>query len=113
LFNYTPKNKNLNPATQYIPKAYGILNLFAGVRAKNGAWEFSVAGRNILKNKTILTQGLQLQTLTRPPSGNLLAVPTEQLSFAPGSTNLSGYNTISYVARREFQVSARFAFGSR
>jgi iron complex outermembrane receptor protein len=113
LFNYTPKNKNLNPATQYIPKAYGILNLFAGIRAKDGAWEFSVAGRNILKNKTILTQGLQLQTLTRPPSGNLTAQPTEQFSFAPGTTNLSGYNTISYVARREFQVSARFAFGSR
>ena len=113
LFNYTPKNKNLNPVTSFIPKPYGLLNLFAGLRGDNGAWEVSVSGRNILNKKTLLSRGTGAagtgQSLTRPIGG-----PTDQanqLAFSP--SNLSGYTTISFVARREFQVSARFAFGSR
>lgn len=109
LFNYTPSNTNLNAVTTYIPKAYGLLNLFAGVRAKDGTWEVSAAVRNVLNNRETLALGLQPQTLTRPPSGN----PGENLSFAPGTTNLSGYNTISFAPRREFQLSLRYAFGSR
>ena len=108
MFNYTPKNKNLNPnpAINYLPKAYGILNLFAGIRADDGAWEVSVAARNALNSKHIITQGVSGQALTRPPGNS-----GQQLAFSPG--NLSGYRTISYTPRREFQLSARFAFGSR
>jgi iron complex outermembrane receptor protein len=105
LYNYTPKNKNLAPPS-FIPKAYGLLSLFAGVRGDDGSWEISVSGRNILNNKTILSLGAAPGNLTRPPAGDL-----SQLSFS--SNNQSGFTSISFVAQREFSVSARFAFGSR
>lgn len=111
LFNYTPRNKNA-AATGFIPHAYSILNLWLGLRADNGAWEFSVSGRNILNNKTRLTQGLQVSGLTG--AGRFGATT---LTFAPlipnSQSGNSGYTTVSFVDRREFSVNLRFAFGSR
>jgi iron complex outermembrane receptor protein len=118
LYNYYPKNKNrldavsvdTTPATQRPPRAYGILNLYAGIRAEDGAWEFSVSGRNILNNKTILSRSLDAGTLIAPQSG-MHFVSNAAGTFVTSAN--SGYRTISFVDRREFSISARFAFGSR
>ena len=111
LFNYTPRNKNAL-ATGFIPHAYSILNLWLGLRADNGAWEFSVSGRNILNNKTRLTQSLQDLQLTQ--AGRFGLVPSTFAPVIPGTqSGDSGYRTATFVDRREFAVNLRFAFGSR
>lgn len=79
--------------------AYGLLNLFAGVRAPDGAWEISVFGKNILREKQVLSVGGGLLSTTyRSPASN---------------TFRSEYRSVAVTAPREFGISARFALGSR
>lgn len=76
--------------------AYGILNLYAGLRAQNGAWEVSLYGKNI----TEVTKTVSVE-----------ATPY-QLS-SPFATLTSRYSGVTVTAPREFGVTARIAFGSR
>jgi hypothetical protein len=97
LFNYVPENTNRSLGDfGFTPKGYGILNLYTGIRATDGSWELSLSGSNILNNRTILSETTNESRLLRP-FGN----------------QLSGYRTVSFVQRREFQLSFRYAFGSR
>jgi Outer membrane receptor proteins, mostly Fe transport len=99
-FNYTPKNENrrlLNAA--FVPEAYGLVDLFAGLRSKDGAWEISVSARNLLNDQTVLNRDSTDATFVTSP-----------FSLFGAST---GYRSISFVQRRQFQLSVRYAFGSR
>lgn len=79
--------------------SYGLLNLFAGIRAPDGAWEISVFGKNILRKNQVLNVGAGLQSTTyRSPAAN---------------TFQSQYRSITVTAPREFGIAARFALGSR
>lgn len=79
--------------------AYGLLNLFAGVRAPDGAWEVSLFGKNILHEKQVLSVGAGLQSTSyRSPAAN---------------TFQSQYRSVAVNAPREFGIAARFALGSR
>jgi iron complex outermembrane receptor protein len=113
LYNYYPKNTN---STAYQSKAYGLLSLFAGLRASNGAWEFSIAGRNILNNKTVLTQGVVDGNLVSPGQNLNWSYAADSTPANGGSyitSQNAGYRALTLTQRREFQVSARFSFGSR
>lgn len=104
LFNYYPRNTNRQVSNiSFVPDAYTILNLFVGLRSSRGDWEVSLSGRNILNNKTILSQGLNDGTLITPP----------QYSGVSPFGATSGYPSISFVQRREFSLNLRWAFGSR
>jgi iron complex outermembrane receptor protein len=76
---------------------YGLLNLFAGVRAPDGAWEITAYGKN-------LTNAFRVLSRSNGAEGTVLNGVTNS------STN---YFAITSTQPREFGVTARFAFGSR
>ncbi len=79
--------------------SYGLLNLFAGLRDPDGAWEISLFGKNILRERQVLSVG---------------SAVTSQTVRTPGSiTYRSEYRTVSVTAPREFGLSAKIALGSR
>lgn len=80
--------------------SYGLLNLFGGIRDKDGAWEVTVFAKNVTKEREILTVGnAPLTTTVR--------------SFRGNQNSVSQYRAITVTAPREFGVTARVAFGSR
>jgi len=109
LFSWKGSTKN-DPANLYDDVgAYGILNLYAGLRAPNGAWELGVYAKNV-GNVTRLVSG----------DGSPLDSSTTMLKAAGGTpspmgsqTYTSYYRGVSVTAPREVGVSLRFALGSR
>jgi iron complex outermembrane receptor protein len=84
--------------------AYGLLNLYLGVRDPAGAWEVQFFGKNIANDRTVLTvDNGPLQTSYRQISA----------TGAASAIATSPYTQITMVPRREFGVNLRFAFGSR
>ena len=79
--------------------AYGLLNLFAGVRDRDGAWEVSLFAKNLLNERQVLAVG----------SGPL----TASVRTPAPITYTSQYRSVSVTAPREIGVSARIAIGSR
>ena len=88
---------------------YGLLNLYAGLRAPDGAWEVGAYVKNV-GNVTRLASG----------DGSPLDSSTTLLRVAPGNplpfgsqTYSSYYRGVSVTPPREFGVSMRFALGAR
>lgn len=77
---------------------YGLLNLYAGVRASNGSWEIMAYGKNVANTFRVLSRS------NGPETTNVIN------AGGPISTNYFG---ITSTQPREFGVTARFAFGSR
>ncbi|CAN7633720.1 TonB-dependent receptor [Phenylobacterium sp. LjRoot219] len=99
LFTYYPENGRQTPALTIDP--YGLLNLYAGVRSNDGAWELAFFTKNALNHGQILDQGVDpLRT------GSVEG-------FFGAQTGASGYTTSRYTAPREVGVTIRYAFGSR
>ena len=87
--------------------AYGLLNLYGGIRASNGAWELGVYAKNV-SNVTKLTQGNDnvftasttlVNALTQRPFGSALYS--------------SNYRGVAVTPPREIGVTFKLAFGSR
>jgi iron complex outermembrane receptor protein len=81
-------------------KAYGLLNLFAGIRAPNGKWEFTAFAKNIFNT---------YRTLSRDATPRITTFAT----FTGGGALPTNYRLITSTAPREFGVSGTFSFGSR
>ena len=96
----------VRPSRRIAPESYAILNLWIGLRGERGDWEISASARNLLNNKTVLSRSLDQANLINPPGG-LFGIPSS------GTSVPSGYRTISFVDRREFQLNFRYSFGSR
>lgn len=80
-------------------KAYADVNLFAGLRDPEGAWEIGVYAKNLFDTQ---------RALLRSSSPAALNVRT------PGVTNVaSPYRVVTYTPPREFGLTARIALGSR
>ena len=110
LFTYYPKNENRMEPGLTVDN-YGLLNLYAGLRSQDGAWEFSVFAKNALQNKTLLDKS--------PVAANLngliinqpfVGFPTSGAGSLPSS---SGYYTTQVTPPREIGVNLRYAWGSR
>lgn len=100
LFSFFGKTQgNPDNAFDDVP-AYGILNLFAGLREQEGGWEISLFGKNITQERRVLTVG-----------GSLLT--TNYQVLATGITASAPYRAITMTAPREFGVNLRVALGSR
>lgn len=87
--------------------AYGILNLYAGVRDSEGAWEIGLYAKNVA-NVTRLVSG----------NDNVYTASTTLLdvsNFSVFGSDLysSNYRGVSVTPPREIGVSLRFALGSR
>jgi iron complex outermembrane receptor protein len=105
LFTYYPENQNRAEANFTVP-SYGLLNLYAGVRSRDGAWEVSLFAKNALYNKTLLDRSPVAQSLD-----NVLTTPT--IGFAGAFPSSSGYFGTQVTPRREVGVNVRYAWGSR
>lgn len=97
LFSYYPKNNRQTAATVINP--YSTLNLYAGVRSQDGAWEVSLFAKNAFKTDQTLDQGVDPQALS---------ATTSFPQVLP-----SGYVLSSFTPRREVGVTVHYAFGSR
>lgn len=101
LFSFYGASQN-DPSVSYDDiGAYGLLNLFAGVRAANRSWELTFFGKNVFNT-------------TRYTRFDGPATTSYQAPFLGGGQNLvSTYSQITTTAPREFGVNLRVAFGSR
>jgi len=78
-------------------KAYGLLNVYAGLRHPEGNWEFSLYAKNLTNTfRVVSNEGLR---------------STSTLSH--GTLSYTNYYGITVTEPREFGINARFAFGSR
>ena len=100
LFNYYGRNPNVSEF--YTAPAYGILNLFLGLRSQDDAWEGEIFAKNALNNKTILLQG--------GPGAPTIDNANGALTAEFGS---SGYYGTLVTPRPEFGITATYRFGSR
>ncbi|CAN7253102.1 TonB-dependent receptor [Phenylobacterium sp. LjRoot219] len=94
LFTYYPENTRRSVAQ--VIDSYNLLNLYAGLRSDDGAWEVALFAKNAFKTEETLSRDAVAYTV----SGNTL----------PGT---SGYFGTTFTPRREVGVNVRYAFGSR
>jgi iron complex outermembrane receptor protein len=79
---------------------YTLLNLYLGLRDRDGAWEVTLYGKNITDTERVLRRDSTPATLP----------------YQIGRTSVTGvtsYRRISMTEPREFGVQLRYAFGSR
>jgi iron complex outermembrane receptor protein len=96
LLSYYPENKRRNAG--YTVPDYGLLNLFAGVRSPDGAWDVNMFARNLTKTGVETSRDVDYTT----PAGAVTSFFGD-----------SGYRWTSYTPPREIGVSLRYAFGAR
>jgi iron complex outermembrane receptor protein len=100
-FNLAHRGDNPNYGYVTGAKAYDLFDLFAGVRAQDGAWEISAYAKNLFNEKSELTR-TQLTSNLVPANASLNA------QFGP-----SGYFLVTSTTPREVGLTVRYAFGSR
>jgi iron complex outermembrane receptor protein len=93
LFNYYPENNRRS--TALVIDDYSLLNVYAGVRSQDGAWEVSLFAKNAFKTDEVTSLDANAYTVSGNPFGS------------------SGYFGTTYTPRREVGVNVRYAFGSR
>jgi iron complex outermembrane recepter protein len=80
--------------------SYALLNLYLGLRDRDGAWEVALYGKNVTDTERVLSRGSAPATV----SCNRLATSI---------TGVSSYRSVSFTEPREFGLNVRYAFGSR
>ena len=101
LLTIYPKNARATEA--FVVDDYSLLNLYAGVRARDGAWEAALFVRNALNTEKILDRDVSA-------ANNFNS--TFRASY-PGLVHDSGYFEKLLTPRREVGINVRYAFGSR
>jgi iron complex outermembrane receptor protein len=96
-----PQNKN-RVEPDFTVDQYSLVNLYAGVRSHDGAWEFSLFARNAL-NAQRATDISTVQT-------NLNASLSQ---FFPSLIHPTNYYLTQVTPRREVGINLRYAWGSR
>lgn len=81
-------------------KGHGILNMYAGIRDADGAWEVSLYGKNLTNTFRVLTR-------TPTPLG------TRVSGYTQAQQRGFGYYGVTLTEPREFGINARIAIGSR
>ena len=99
LATYYPKNNRVEPS--FTVADYSLVNLYAGLRSRDGAWELSVFARNAFGTTELLDRGTQFETV-----GALSPLFTTP-------RNAGDYVTAQITPRREVGVNLRYAWGSR
>ncbi|WP_185928844.1 TonB-dependent receptor [Sphingomonas sp. IC081] len=111
LFSWKGKSRTDSNNPYDNVKAYGLLNLFGGLRAQDGGWEVSVYAKNIFDTTKLLSQDdlAQFTSVTDV----YLSPPTYSVSGIGSTVYSSRYAGVAVTAPREFGVTFRVAFGSR
>jgi iron complex outermembrane receptor protein len=93
---YQGKNPAFGISDQtFNAKSNAILDLFAGVKANDGAWDIGAYAKNVFNEKALLTSSTLLNTVYAP-----FAAPT-------------GLSRVAMTLPREVGVTLRYSFGSR
>jgi hypothetical protein len=95
LFQYQPENPNADPV--YTQPAFGMLDLWLGIHVHDPSIEVAFYGKNITGTREILND------LTASDIG---------ATYLRSSFGTSGYKAVTLTPRREFGITALFAFGS-
>lgn len=104
LFQYRPNNSNVPTNPYDTVKAYGLLNLYAGLRSADGAWEVTAFAKNLTNTYRTLSRS------DTPATAFTSAFPAQNIPAASFSSN---YVRVSSTPPREFGLSVRYAFGGR
>lgn len=88
--------------------AYALVNLYAGIRASDGAWEVSLFAKNLFETEKALTRTSPLST-----SYQQLGFGGFGLTGPTAATFTSTYTGVTMTPPREFGLNVRYAFGSR
>ena len=99
IWTYYPQNKRIEP--NFAADAYGLLNLYAGLRSPDGGWEATVFAKNILANNTVLDR-----------SSSQIALNSIG-AFVGVFPSTSGYYGTDMTPEREVGLNLRYAWGSR
>jgi iron complex outermembrane receptor protein len=99
LATYYPKNNRVEP--NFTVANYSLVNLYAGLRSRDGAWELSVFARNAFGTTELLDRGTQFETVGA--LSPLFATPQ----------NAGDYVTALITPRREVGVNVHYAWGAR
>jgi iron complex outermembrane receptor protein len=87
--------------------AYGLVNLFAGVRDAAGAWEVSLFAKNLFDT-------LKTTSVDSSPFNTAITYVNLANNRPFGSASYqSYYSGVSVTPPQEFGITARFSFGSR
>ncbi|WP_395393586.1 TonB-dependent receptor [Novosphingobium sp. BL-8A] len=116
LLTYYGKSKG-DPTNAYddVPD-YALVNLFAGLRADDGAWEIGFYAKNVFNTTETLTRTTPLYTgyqqlawagQFNPSTGRPV------FTGSSGATYTSTYTGVTTTIPREFGINVRYAFGSR
>lgn len=96
------ENDETNPLDDV--DAYGILNLYTGIRDAGGKWEIMLYGNNVTDTERVLSRGAS------PASVSYQRVDLSMGQAAVGTTGISGFREITMTAPREFGVNLRYSF---
>ena len=113
LISYSGKSQG-DPGNSYDDVgAYGLVNLYTGLRDVEGGWEVSLFVKNLFNTTKVLTRTEPLFTAYQQlgaggmgPNGPIFTGPVAQ-------TFTSTYTGGTLTPPREFGISLRYAFGSR
>ncbi len=106
LFNFLGNSQNVPTNAFDDVGAYGLLNLYTGIRDPKGMWEVNLFAKNVLN--TVKATSFNTPAVT---SYQVLQPPT--FTTTAGETATSTYSTITTTAPREFGITLTYAFGAR
>ena len=87
--------------------AYGLVNLYAGVRDAEGRWEVSLFAKNLFDT-------LKTTSVDSSPFNTSLTYVNLATQRPFGSASYqSYYSGVTVTPPQEFGITARFSFGSR
>lgn len=93
--------------------AYGLFNLFAGLRDPGGAWEINLFAKNLFNTTKTLSYDSAVTSYQRLIWAGTFTNGRPDFSGAAGESYTSPYSRIRTTSPREFGVNLRFAIGSR
>lgn len=86
--------------------AYGIVNLYTGIRDAGGKWELMLYGNNIFDTDRVLNRDATAATA----SYQAVDLDAPGGPKAIGQTGVSGFRSITLTQPREFGINLRYSF---
>lgn len=101
-------NSKIDPNNPYDDvNAYGLVNLYAGVRSGNGNWEVTVYAKNIFDTTKIVSAD------SSPYNTAITYVNLGTFRPFGSASYQSNYSAVTVTPPREIGLTARFSLGSR
>lgn len=88
-------------------EAYGLVNLYAGIRDPRGAWDVGFFVKNVFDTERVLSRNANASSVSFTNITNAF------IGQPRGVTGISNYRGITTTPPREFGLNVRYAFGSR